>query len=118
MAYELLEELLGAGHQIKPGELGENITTIGIELTNLPKGTILKIGRDAEVEITGLREPCKQIENFQDGLLKKVITKSKSGKFDVKSGVMSIVIHGGTVSPGDEIKVIYPVHPHIELKFV
>ena len=118
MAYELLEELLVAGHQIKPGELGENITTIGIELTNLPKGTILKIGRDAEVEITGLREPCKQIENFQDGLLKKVISKTKSGKFDVKSGVMSIVIHGGTVSPGDKIEVIYPVHPHIELKFV
>ena len=78
----------------------------------------MNIGRDAEVEITGLREPCKQIENFQDGLLKKVISKSKSGKFDVKSGVMSIVIHGGTVSPGDQIEVIYPVHPHIELKFV
>ena len=78
----------------------------------------MKIGTDAEVEITGLREPCKQIENFQDGLLKKVITKSKSGKFDVKSGVMSIVIHGGIVNPGDEIKVIYPVHPHIALKFV
>lgn len=118
MTSELLEELRGAGHHVKPGELGENITTVGIDLTNLPKGTILKIGSEAEVEITGLREPCKQIEDFQDGLLKKVISKNKSGKFDVKTGVMSIVTRGGTVRPKDKIQVIYPNQPHAELKFV
>ena len=77
----------------------------------------MKIGLEAEVEITGLREPCKQIEDFQDGLLKRV-SKNNSGKLDVKSGVMSIVTQGGTVRPGDKIKVIYPNQPHVELKFV
>ena len=118
MTSELLEEFQVAGHHIKPGDLGENITTVGIDLINLPKGTILKIGLEAEVEITGLREPCKQIEDFQDGLLKKVISKNNSGKLDVKSGVMSIVTQGGTVRPGDKIKVIYPNQPHIKLEFV
>ena len=118
MTSELLEEFQEAGYYIKPGDLGENITTVGIDLINLPKGTILKIGLEAEVEITGLREPCKQIEDFQDGLLKRVISKNNSGKLDVKSGVMSIVIQGGTVRPGDKIKVVYPNQPHVELKFV
>ena len=118
MTSELLEEFQSAGHHIRPGDLGENITTVGIDLINLPKGTILKIGLEAEVEITGLREPCKQIEDFQDGLLKKVISKNNSGKLDVKSGVMSIVTQGGTVRPGDKIKVIYPNQPHIKLEFV
>ena len=118
MTSELLEEFQGVGHHIKPGDLGENITTVGIDLINLPKGTILKIGPEAEVEITGLREPCKQIEDFQNGLLKRVISKNNSGKLDVKSGVMSIVTQGGTVRPGDKIKVIYPNQPHVELKFV
>ena len=117
-AYEILEEFQGLGHYIKPGELGENITTIGIDLANLPKGTILNIGRDAKVEITGLRKPCKQIDDFQDGLLKRVISKNRSGKIDIKSGVMSIVNEGGAVRPGDEIEIIYPSQPHIELKFV
>ena len=118
MSSELLDELRMAGHNVKPGELGENITTVGIDLTNLPKGTILKIGSEAEVEITGLREPCKQIEDFQDGLLKRVISKNNQGKLDVKSGVMSIVTQGGTVRPGDIIKIIYPNQPYRELKFV
>ena len=80
MTSELIEEFQGAGHNIKPGDLGENITTVGIDLINLPKGTILKIGLEAEVEITGLREPCKQIKDFQDGLLKRVISKNNCGK--------------------------------------
>ena len=67
---------------------------------------------------TGLREPCKQIEDFQDGLLKRVISKNNSGKLEVKSGVMSVVAKGGTVRPGDKIKVIYPNRPHVELRFV
>ena len=118
MTSELFQEFQRAGHHVKPGDLGENITTVGIDLINLPKGTILKIGLEAEVEITGLREPCKQIEDFQDGLLKKVISKNNSGKLDVKSGVMSIVTQGGTVRPGDKIKVICPSQPHVELEFV
>ena len=118
MTSELFQEFQRAGHHVKPGDLGENITTVGIDLINLPKGTILKIGLEAEVEITGLREPCKQIEDFQDGLLKRVISKNNSGRLDVKSGVMSIVTQGGTVRPGDQIKVIYPNRPHVKLKFV
>ena len=78
----------------------------------------MKIGLEAEVEITGLREPCRQIEDFQDGLLKRVISKNNSGKIDAKSGVMSIVTQGGTVRPGDKIKVIYPNLPYLELEFV
>ncbi len=115
---ESLDDLKRDGYEVRPGELGENITTKGIQLVDLPEGAILKIGRLVRLEITGLRKPCKQIDGFQDGLLQMVISKDKTGKLDIKSGVMSIVTQGGIVTPGDEIEIIYPDQPYKELEFV
>jgi len=115
---ELLEELKEKGFIVKPGELGENITTAGIDLLGLSKGTILEIGETVKIEITGLRNPCKQLNTFQSGLLKAVIDKDEEGNLIRKSGVMSIVLEGGVVNVNDEIAVKVPEGSHIPLEKV
>ena len=115
---ELLEELLKDGFEIRPGNLGENITTSGIELIKLPKETILKIGDSVQLEITGLRNPCWQIDAYKNGLLKKMISKDEYGNIIRKTGVMTIVKNGGTIKEGDNIQIILPDEPHQELEVV
>jgi len=105
---ELFTEVGAAGFTVGPGDLGENITTSGIELLALPVGALLHIGADAVVEVTGLRNPCQQIEDFQRGLLKQVIYRGDDGHVVRKAGIMSIVITGGVVHPGDPIEVVPP----------
>lgn len=115
---ELLEELLQDGFEIRPGNLGENITTSGIELIKLPKDTILKIGDDVQLQITGLRNPCWQIDAYKNGLLKKMISKDEYGNIIRKTGVMTIVKNGGTIKEGDNIQIILPDKPHQKLEVV
>jgi MOSC domain-containing protein YiiM len=115
---ELFDEVLQNGFNVKPGDIGENITTAGIDLLGLPKGTILHIGETAVVEITGLRNPCSQIDNFQEGLMHAMLDKDPEGNLIRKSGVMSIVLKSGPVHPGDEIEVVLPPEPHEALKTV
>lgn len=93
---------------ISPGELGENITTEGVDLLNLPRGTVLQLGADAVVEITGLRNPCLQIDQFEPGLLKQVVGTDADGRTVRKAGVMGVVLAGGAVKPGDLITVEIP----------
>ncbi|GAA3203066.1 MOSC domain-containing protein [Nonomuraea helvata] len=109
---ELLAEVGAAGFRVKPGELGENITTKGIDLLGLPVGTLLRIGDEAVVEVTGLRNPCLQIDAFQNGLLKQVVGRDEAGNVVRRAGVMSVVRTGGVVRPGDVIKVELPAEPH------
>jgi len=116
--YELIEELNGKGFSVSEGDLGENITTVGIELLNLPTNTILKIGEDAVIQITGLRDPCVLIDRFQKGLLKAVVEKDKNGNVIRKTGVMGIVQKSGKVNIDDEIKIIYPQKPYKKLDCV
>jgi MOSC domain-containing protein YiiM len=101
---------------VKPGELGENITTSGIDLLALPTGTRLHLGATAVVEITGLRNPCVQIDNFQQGLMAATLDKDANGNLIRKTGVMSIVISDGDVRPGDPIRVEMPAAPHRPLQ--
>lgn len=111
---ELFDELAHAGFTVAPGDMGENITTSGIDLLALPAGARLRIGTDAIVEVTGLRNPCVQLDDFQQGLMQAVLGRDAEGKFVRKSGVMSIVIAGGIVRAGDAIAVEMPVgeqHP-------
>lgn len=115
---ELFEELREAGFTVQPLQLGENVTTQGLDLLNLPTGARLNLGDEAVVEITGLRNPCPQIENFQPGLLEKMTTRSPEGKLIRKSGVMGIVIAAGCVKGGDTIQVRLPPEPHRPLKVV
>ncbi|MER6108752.1 MOSC domain-containing protein [Streptomyces hirsutus] len=109
---ELFAEVGGEGFEVAPGDLGENITTRGIDLLGLPVGTLLRIGDDAVLEVTGLRNPCLQIDNFQDGLLKQVVGRDEAGNLVRKAGIMSIVKEGGAVRPGDAIRAEPPSGPH------
>jgi len=113
---ELFAEVSQEGFKVRPGELGENITTSGVDLLDLPTGTLLNIGLEAVVEVTGLRSPCHQIDNFQNGLLKQVVGRDEAGNVVRKSGIMSIVRHGGLVRPGDTITVVLPAEPHRPLE--
>ncbi|MEO1518832.1 MAG: MOSC domain-containing protein [Bacteroidota bacterium] len=112
---ELLEELREKNFLIEPGEMGENITTIGVDLLELPRHTILKIGKEAKIEITGLRNPCHQLNSIQNGLLKAVVAKDQDGNLIRKAGIMGIVLEGGEIRVGDEIEVYFPEKPYLKL---
>jgi len=103
---ELLQELAAAGLQVLPGQMGENVTTMGLSLLDLSSGTRVRLGETAVIEITGLRNPCSQIESFKPGLLAAVLGKSPNGALIRKAGVMGIVVTDGAVHPGDEMVVV------------
>lgn len=106
---ELFDELMERDHPVFPGEMGENITTRGIDLLALPTGTRLHIGEGgAVVEVTGLRNPCSQIDRFQKGLMQAVLDKDAQGNLARKAGVMGVVAGGGEVRAGDAIRVELP----------
>jgi MOSC domain-containing protein YiiM len=105
---ELFDEVAEAGYAVAPGELGENVTTLGIDLLGLPEGTLLHLGDDACVRVTGLRNPCQQINGFEPGLLRKVLGKTEDGVVERKGGVMSVVVSGGVVRHGDAVRVELP----------
>ena len=115
---ELHDELQAAGFSVGAGQMGENVTTRGIDLLSLPTGTRLRIGRAALVEITGLRNPCVQIDRFRKGLMKAVLGRDADGNLVRKAGIMGIVIEGGEVRPGDGIQVELPPQPHRPLACV
>ncbi|WP_405982004.1 MOSC domain-containing protein [Streptomyces sp. NBC_00158] len=115
---ELFDEVAGAGFSVSPGQLGENVTTEGIDLHALPTGTLLRLGEEAVVEVTGLRNPCPQINAFQDGLLKQVVGRDEEGRVVRKAGIMGVVRQGGTIRPGDRISATLPALPHVPLERV
>lgn len=112
---ELHDELRAKGFEIAPGQMGENVTTRGIDLLGLPKGALLCIGDGAQVEITGLRNPCNQVDGIQAGLMSAVLDRDSGGNLVRKSGVMGVVRKGGSVSPGDAIVVRLPAPPFEKL---
>ena len=115
---ELFDELSEKGFQIAPADLGENVTTRGVDLLGLPRDALLKIGKDVVLQVTGLRNPCPQIENFQKGLLSAVLDKMPDGEVIRKTGVMTIVLAGGHVLADDPIEVELPPLPHVKLERV
>jgi MOSC domain-containing protein YiiM len=109
---ELFDELAGKGFVVGPGDIGENVATEGVDLLDLPTGTLLHLGDEAVVEVTGLRNPCAQLDAFQPGLMAATLDRSADGDLVRKAGVMSVVRHGGVVRPGDGIRVRLPDPPH------
>lgn len=105
---ELFDELMAAGFAVWPGDLGENITTRGLDLLALPTGTRLHLGADAVVELTGLRNPCSQLDRFQSGLMAATLARDAQGGLVRKAGVMAIVLEGGEVRAGDLIRIERP----------
>lgn len=115
---ELLDALAAKGFAVSPGDLGENLTTRGIDLLGLPAGTRLAIGAAAVVEVTGLRNPCAQIDRFMPGLLAEVVERLADGTIARKCGVMAVVIASGPIAPGDVIAVTLPPPPRRPLERV
>lgn len=115
---ELHDELRARGFDVGPGDMGENVTTAGIDLLGLPTGARLRLGADAVVELTGLRNPCAQLDAFRPGLMHAVLDRDAAGNLIRKAGVMAIVIAGGEVRPGDAIAVALPPPPHRPLERV
>ncbi|MBA2557427.1 MAG: MOSC domain-containing protein [Chloroflexi bacterium] len=113
---ELHDELRSAGFMVEPGQMGENVTTQGVDLLGLPTGTRLHLGDMAVVEVTGLRNPCIQLDGIQHGLMAATLGRDADGKLVRKAGVMSIVIVGGEIRPGDPIEVELPPEPHQPLE--
>lgn len=115
---ELFEELRAAGFDIAPGEMGENVTTAGLDILALPAGTRLRLGTAAIIEVTGLRNPCAQLDGVRPGLMKATLDRDPDGKLIRKAGIMGVVIEGGEVRPGDLIAVELPGEPHTALTVV
>ncbi len=115
---ELFDELATHGYAVGPGQLGENVTTSGVDLLALPAGTRLHLGDEAVVEVTGLRGPCKLINQVADGLLKAVVATGRGKEVPQRTGVMSVVVVGGIVRPGDAVRVELPVGEHRVLQTV
>lgn len=115
---ELFEELADQGYEIGPGDLGENVTTRGIDLLGLATGTRLALGGTAIVEVTGLRNPCLQLDRFRPGLMKATLDRAPDGALIRKAGVMAIVLAGGDVQAGDPIRVEFAPGPHLPLRIV
>lgn len=117
MHAELFDELADDGYRVTPGDLGENVTTRGIDLLGLSRGTRLRLGPTAVVEVTGLRNPCLQIDGFADGLLSRVVGRAADGKIVRRAGIMGVVLVSGPVAPGDAIGVEAP-DQHVPLDVV
>jgi MOSC domain-containing protein YiiM len=109
---ELHDELRGAGFIVSAGQMGENITTRGVALLDLPTGTRLHVGDAAVIEVTGLRNPCAQLDRLQPGLMEAVLGRDTQGNLIRKAGIMGIVVAGGEIRPGDTIRVELPPQPH------
>ena len=111
IASELFDVLAADGHDVRPGELGENVTTRGLDVHALAVGTVLLLGGDALVAVTGLRNPCAQIERFKTGLLGRVAFRGDDGALVRRAGIMGVVVRGGTVAVDDPIVAAPPPGP-------
>ena len=113
---ELLDELRAAGHDVSPGAVGENITTRGVDLLALPTGSLVRLGSDAVVEVTGLRNPCVQLDRYSDGLMEATLRREADGTLVRLAGVMAVVRSGGEVRPGDGVTVELPAGDLVPLR--
>ena len=113
-----MDELEAAGFRLSPGVMGENVTTRGVDLLGLPTGTRLRLGAEAVIEVTGLRNPCRQLNDFQPGLMNATLDRDADGNLIRKAGIMGIVLAGGEIKPGDAIEVELPPEPRRALEAV
>ncbi|HEY0205519.1 MAG TPA: MOSC domain-containing protein [Acetobacteraceae bacterium] len=117
IAAELHNELAAKGFRVSPGGMGENVTTLGLDLLALPRGTLLHLG-SAVVEVTGLRNPCAQLDRYLPGLMNAVLDRAADGSLVLRAGIMGVVRRGGTVRPGDALDAVLPPAPHQALQRV
>ena len=113
---ELFQDLAAQGFHLVPGAMGENITTRDVDLLGLPAGAVLRLGASAVVEVTGLRNPCTQLDGLQPGLMQACLGRGPNNEPVRKAGVMGVVIAGGEIHPGDPVTIDLPAGPHVPLK--
>jgi MOSC domain-containing protein YiiM len=113
---ELLEELRAKGFELEPGCMGENVMTEGIDLLGLPTGARLELGEDVVLAVTGLRNPCAQLDAVQPGLMSAVVHRDDAGRLVRRAGIMTIVLEGGEIRRGDAIRITLPAEPHRPLE--
>ena len=113
---ELFDELRAKGFAVTAGLMGENVTTRGIDLLSLPTGTLLHLGASAVVKMTGLRNPCAQLDGLQTGLMQATLERDTAGNLVRKAGVMGVVIAGGEIAVGDAVRAEMPGAPHERLQ--
>lgn len=113
---ELHDELQAAGFDVAAGQMGENVTTRGVDLLALPTGARLRLGDEAVVEVTGLRNPCLQLDGIQAGLMAATLERAADGGLVRKAGVMGVVLEGGEVRAGDRIAIELPPEPQRPLE--
>jgi MOSC domain-containing protein YiiM len=118
VAAETLAALSAQGFDVAPGTIGENITTAGIDLFALPTGSLVRFGSDALVAVTGLRNPCRQLDDVAPGLMAALLDRDRTGQLVRKAGVMGVVVQGGEVRAGAPIAVVVPPGPHHPLACV
>jgi MOSC domain-containing protein YiiM len=115
LGVELLKELADRGFDVSPGRMGENLTTRGVDLLGLPTGARLQLGASCLLELTGLRNPCRQLEGIQPGLMAATLDRDADGGLIRRAGVMAVVLEGGEVRPGDQVRVEVPAGPPLPL---
>ena len=103
---------------VVPGQMGENVTTRGIDVLALPRDTVLRLGREAAVRVTGLRNPCAQLDGIYPGLMAATLDRDADGRQVRKAGIMAVVVRGGVVAAGDRIAVVWPPRPFVALERV
>jgi hypothetical protein len=114
----LFDMLAGQGFHVMPGEMGENVTTVGVDLLALPRGSLLHLGARAVVEVMGLRNPCTQLDTFQPGLMQAVLERGADSRLIRTAGIMGIVRDSGVLRPGDSVRASLPPLPHAPLERV
>lgn len=112
---ELLDQLRGQGFDVQAGDVGENVLTRGVDLLALPRGARVHLGATAVVELTGLRNPCVQLDRFAEGLMEATLRRADDGRLERLAGVMGVVLAGGQVRPGDAVQVEPPEGEHLPL---
>jgi MOSC domain-containing protein YiiM len=115
---EFFDDARQNGYELGPGDLGENVLTQGLDLVGLSRDTLLHIGSEAVIRITGLRKPCVKIDRFRKGLLKVSMSRGQDGRLAPKTGIMAVVTTGGAIHVGDKIRVELPAPPHHALEWV
>ena len=118
MMGELLDELQLRGFAVVPGQMGENVVTRGLDLLALPRGTRLMVGERAVAEVTGLRNPCAQLDGLHPGLMAAVLDRDPAGRLIRRAGIMAVIVTGGEVRPGDSVLADLPALPYLPLERV
>jgi MOSC domain-containing protein YiiM len=115
---EMMAVLAGRGFALAPGDIGENVTTSGLDLLALPQDTLLHLGPGAVLRVTGLRNPCAQLDTFRPGLMRALLDRDAEGRVLRLAGIMAVVLRGGTIRPGDALRAEWPPGPHRALERV